>query len=67
VEKVRLMKPEFVSYLVCPPCKSALTLEVEEEVDGQIQTGRLICTACGKVYLITGYVPRFVDSEVPAS
>lgn len=57
------MKPEFVSHLVCPPCKSALTLEVEEEVDGQIRTGRLTCTACGKVYPIKGYVPRFVDSE----
>jgi len=57
------MKHDFTSQLVCFPCQAGLTLEAQEEVDSKVRTGRLTCTACGKVYPIKGYVPRFVDSE----
>lgn len=55
------MKRELLDHLVCPVTKEPLTLEVVEEIDGQIKTGFLVSRA--HRYPITKFIPRFVDAD----
>jgi SAM-dependent methyltransferase len=57
------MRPEHLSYLVCPACRGALTLEQAREVDGSIESGSLSCRPCGRSFPIVRHVPRFVPLE----
>ena len=61
------MKQELLRYLVCPDCKAPLELASEEEVSGEIYSGTLHCTDKCCVFPITGYVPRFVNTELYAN
>lgn len=56
------MKKELMDFLVCPKCKSRLSLE-EPVYDGvHIKSGLLIC-GCGRRFAITGFIPRFIDTD----
>ncbi len=54
------MKKDLLRWLRCPDCKKELNLEVFEFDGDEIKEGSLCCT-CGKMYSITGYIPRFAN------
>ncbi len=56
-----------VELLVCPDCKSGLTLFVLEENNGRVKEGMLKCAGCSGEYEIKNYIPRFVTEEIYSS
>jgi len=60
------MKSNAVNVLVCPACKSSLTLATGEKDGAEIITGRLQCTECQSAYPIVRGVPRFVGADAYA-
>lgn len=46
--------------LVCPLCRSELTLTVDEERDDEIVAGSLQCQACGETYPIEDTIPNML-------
>lgn len=57
------LKPRLMELLVCPACRSSLTLEVAEEDGGEILDGGLSCASCGAQYPIKDGVARFVSDD----
>jgi len=57
------MKRELLKFLACPGCGAELQLEVAKETDGQIESGALLCVPEQRRYPISGFVPRFVNSD----
>ena len=59
------MRENILPYLVCPICKSSLSMDVEQTEGAHIEEGRLICKndACGKIFEISKGVPRMVIAE----
>src|SRR5689334_23285199 len=52
------MRHELVAFLACPSCGADLTLEVEDEVEGEVISGTLACGECGHAYPVLRGVPR---------
>ena len=46
------MKRDLLDILACPLCKGDLTIEIFEENDREIVTGKLCCSACKETYPI---------------
>lgn len=59
------MKLALLDYLVCIQCQSTLACDSTEEQNGEVIDGTLTCTGCGRTYLITDGIPRFVNHETP--
>ncbi|MCK4526055.1 methyltransferase domain-containing protein [candidate division WOR-3 bacterium] len=59
------MRKNILSYLVCPVCKSDLSIKVEQTDGEHIEEGELICknNNCGKIFRITNGVPRLLVEE----
>jgi SAM-dependent methyltransferase len=57
------MKRELLALLACPECGENLGLTHTTEVDGEIQSGRLICQDCSRQFPIVNAIPRFVSDE----
>ena len=58
------MDKKFLSYLACPDCIGEICIEkIQDEVDGRIKTGNLICNQCSRIYPIKSFIPRFVPEE----
>lgn len=53
-----------MAILVCPACRSKLTLTVDTEEGEEIVTGVLQCTSCSETYAIVGTIPNLLP---PAS
>jgi len=53
------MNRELMAILACPVCKEALDLDVSEEDprSGDVLSGNLTCTTCGKGYIIQDGIP----------
>ena len=49
--------------LVCPTCKSDLTLEIELIEDDEIIKGSIQCESCSTRYKIEDSIPDFMPSE----
>ncbi len=60
------MKLRLLDYLVCPECHRPFRCQSQEERDGEVETGTLECTGCGKVYAITRSIPRLVGPGLAA-
>ncbi len=58
------MRTELLDILICPLCKGELELQVEEERDGEIVRGRLICQACGERYPIEDGIPNMLPPDL---
>src|SRR6266540_3918342 len=56
------MKKELLELLVCPECDSELAVRGERAVEGEIESGELVCSR-GHTYPVTGSIPRFVGTE----
>ena len=60
------MKLSALDVIVCPQCKGELALETRAKEGAEVVEGSLTCSACGKAYLITKGVPRFVPQDAYA-
>lgn len=61
------MRRKILPYLICPICKSDLSLDIIEQTDGEhIEEGELICKNdnCAKIYKISKGVPHLLVEEV---
>ncbi|MGB3943959.1 MAG: methytransferase partner Trm112 [Methanothrix sp.] len=58
------MKRDLMEILACPLCKGDLDLEVFEEAEGEIRTGKLCCKSCGEVYPIEDGIPNMLPPEL---
>ena len=61
------MRHDLMEIIVCPLCKSELTLTVEKEVDGEIETGKLVCQGCSETYPIEDGIPNLLPPDLRAS
>ena len=59
-----IMKRDLLDILACPICKGDLRLEVEEENEEEIISGKLICTKCGTEYPIEDGIPNMLPPEL---
>ena len=57
------MKLNALNVLVCPACKSSMTLTTNEKNGLEVMTGRLHCTECDSAYPIARGIPRFVSAD----
>ena len=59
------MRNEYLSFMCCPHCRSALRMQAEREHAGKVESGALECTnsACGRTYPIHNFVPLFVARD----
>lgn len=57
------MKYEYLEFMCCPLCRAGLRIEAQQERNGKIESGLLVCSnpSCGKTYQIRNFVPRFVE------
>ncbi|MGB9901847.1 methytransferase partner Trm112 [Methanothrix sp.] len=58
------MRRDLMEILVCPVCRGDLELEVFEENEREILTGRLMCRSCGEVYPIEEGIPNMLPPEL---
>ena len=58
------MKKCLMEILVCPTCKSDLTLEIELIEDDEIIKGSIQCESCELIYNIENSIPDFMTSEI---
>ena len=58
------MKRELMTILACPVCKGhPLELEVREERNGEIVTGKIRCNSCDIDYPIEDSIPNMLPPE----
>jgi len=58
------MKRDLLDILACPLCKGDLTLEVFEENEKEIVTGKLCCPACRECYPIEDGIPNMLPPDL---
>jgi uncharacterized protein YbaR (Trm112 family) len=58
------MKRDLLDILACPLCKGDLTLEVFEENEKEIITGKLCCQACRECYPIEDGIPNMLPPDL---
>jgi len=56
------VKEKLLEIISCPGCGARFTLVDEEKSGGEVETGKLLCSGCGKSYQISGFIPRILDS-----
>lgn len=57
------MHYDLLDLLRCPACLGALTLAVDREHNGEVESGSLACSRCAVEYAIDRFVPRFVPQQ----
>ena len=58
------MRRQLMDILVCPECRSELTLSVTEERDDEIVSGSLKCQSCGETYPIENTIPNMLPPSL---
>ncbi len=58
------MKRDLMDILACPLCKGDLELEVFEEDEREIITGKLFCQACNETYPIEDGIPNMLPPDL---
>ncbi len=58
------MRRQLMDILVCPECRSELSLSVAEERDDEIVSGSLKCQSCGKTYPIEDTIPNMLPPSL---
>lgn len=61
------MQNKLLKILVCPDCKTELSLTETERLGDEIAEGSLLCPTCSKTYPIINGIPRFVEPDNYAS
>jgi len=54
------LKTELLQHLICPKCKSQISLNIKKKVKNEIISGTLNCKKCKNIFQITKGIPRFV-------
>jgi uncharacterized protein YbaR (Trm112 family) len=62
--QISAMKRDLLDILACPLCKGDLTLEVFEENETEIVTGKLCCNACNECYPIEDCIPNMLPPDL---
>jgi len=58
------MKREILPMFACPECLSDLELKVkEEDKEGNVKTGLLVCKICNREYPISHGIPNFIPDH----
>lgn len=57
------MKHNLIDILVCPSCKSTMTISVSKEKEEEIIEGTLDCSPCNQTYPIKDSIPIFLSSS----
>lgn len=57
------MRKEILDIICCPECHGVLLLRETEWADDEIKSGKLECAACGNLYPVRNFIPRFVSSD----
>jgi SAM-dependent methyltransferase len=57
------LTPSLLEILQCPFCSRTLALRNARESDGEIESGELACSHCGRTYPVVRFIPRFVPIE----
>jgi uncharacterized protein YbaR (Trm112 family) len=60
----KAMKRDLLDILACPLCKGDLTVEVYEENEREIVTGKLCCKACQECYPIEDGIPNMLPPDL---
>ena len=58
------MRRNLMDILVCPMCRSELSLKVAVERDGEIVEGSLTCKACAETYPIEDTIPNMLPPSL---
>ncbi len=58
------MKRKLLEILACPLCKSDLEVEVNEENEEEIISGKLICSSCNAEFPIEDGIPDLRPPEL---
>lgn len=58
------MKHDLLDILACPMCKGDLALEVFEENEKEIVTGKLCCKSCKECYPIEDGIPNMLPPDL---
>lgn len=58
------MRRQLMDILVCPECRSELSLSVTEERDDEIVGGSLKCQSCGETYPIEDTIPNMLPPSL---
>ena len=58
------MRHDLMEIIVCPLCKSELTLTVAQEAEGEIVSGALVCTGCAETYPIEDGIPNLLPPDL---
>jgi len=57
------MEKNFLKILVCPKCKSELSLKIQLVDKEEVISGFLLCSNCKRVYPIINSIPRMLLDE----
>lgn len=58
------MRRKLLEILACPICKSDLEVEVHEENEEEIISGKLRCKKCNVEFLIEDGIPNMLPPEL---
>ncbi|HPF98893.1 MAG TPA: glycosyltransferase [Kiritimatiellia bacterium] len=61
------MRLAHLKYLVCPDCRTALSVSETVREDDRLVEGQLRCDACGQAFPVVRGIPRFVPAANYAS
>ena len=57
------MNAELLEILCCPECRGDLRLTDGRLAGARVESGTIVCSACGRRYPVSGFIPRFVPAE----
>lgn len=60
------MKRDLVDILACPQCKGPLRLVSDEEREGDVVRGTLVCESCPERYPIEDAIPNLLPPHLRA-
>ena len=58
------MRKDLMDILACPVCKGTLELRVEEEQEGDVIKGSLVCAKCTETYPIENSIPNLLPPDL---
>ncbi len=58
------MRRNLLEILACPLCKSDLEVDIKEENEEEIISGKLICKNCGVEYPIEDGIPNMLPPDL---
>jgi SAM-dependent methyltransferase len=54
---------KLLELIQCPDCGGGFSLQGEQWAEGEVESGRLVCTGGGHAFPVTRFIPRFVAGD----